>query len=119
MEISGLTDYFAYGFYISLSAIALWGAFCVIMAFNRVSQKRFRTEQDQQDFLAAIEKRSRPVADIEDGHISTASCILANLAMDLGRPVSYDPAAREVTGDRQATRLLRKKYRKPWKHPGA
>jgi biopolymer transport protein ExbB/TolQ len=55
MEISGLTDYFAYGFYSALAAIALWGAFCVIMAFNRVGQKRFRTEQDQQDFLAAIE----------------------------------------------------------------
>jgi len=27
------------------------------------------------DFLAAIEQRTRPVADIEEGHISTASCI--------------------------------------------
>ena len=71
------------------------------------------------DFLAAIEKRSRPVADIEDGHISTASCILANLAMEVGRPLSYDPVKRRIIGDRKATRLLRKEYRKPWKHPEA
>lgn len=77
------------------------------------------TRRHMLDFLAAIEKRSRPVADIEHGHISTASCILANLSMELGRQVSYDPQTRRVTGDREATRLLRKEYRKPWKHPAA
>ena len=33
------------------------------------------------DFLAAIDKRSKPVADIEQGYISTAACILANMSM--------------------------------------
>jgi predicted dehydrogenase len=69
------------------------------------------------DFLAAIEKRGRPVADIEQGHISTASCILANIAMELGRPLSYDPQKREVKGDAEATKRLRRAYRQPWKHP--
>jgi predicted dehydrogenase len=69
------------------------------------------------DFLAAIGKRSRPVADVEEGHISTASCILANLAMELGRPVAYDPKKRVVTNDREATNRLKKDYRKPWQHP--
>ena len=69
------------------------------------------------DFLAAIEKRSRPVADIEEGHISTASCILANLAMQLGRPLVYDPKTRQVTGDAEATQLLRRAYRAPWIRP--
>jgi predicted dehydrogenase len=71
------------------------------------------------DFLAAIEKRSRPVADIEEGHISTASCILANLAMQVERPLVYDPKTRQVAGDADATRLLRRPYREPWQHPGA
>jgi len=69
------------------------------------------------DFLAAIEKRSRPVADIEQGHISTASCILANLSMNIGRPLVYDPERRVVVGDREATQKLRKPYRTPWQHP--
>ena len=69
------------------------------------------------DFLAAIEKGTRPIADIEDGHISTASCILANLARDLGRPLVYDPAKREVTGDEEATRRLSRAYREPWERP--
>jgi predicted dehydrogenase len=69
------------------------------------------------DFLAAIDKRSRPVADIEQGHISTATCILANLAMQVGRTLSYDPQARQITGDPAANQLLRRPYRQPWQRP--
>lgn len=75
------------------------------------------TRRHMLDFLAAIEKRGRPVADVELGHISTASCILANVAMKVGRPLSYNPAKREVTGDREATQLLARAYRAPWKRP--
>jgi hypothetical protein len=70
------------------------------------------------DFLAAIESRGKPVADIEEGHISTASCILANLAMQLHRPLTYDPGRRSIVGDAEATRLLKIDYRAPWQHPG-
>jgi predicted dehydrogenase len=77
------------------------------------------TRRHMLDFLAAIDQRSRPVADIEEGHISTASCILANLSMELdGRPLAYDPQKQTVTNDEEATRLLRRAYRAPWKHPG-
>jgi predicted dehydrogenase len=69
------------------------------------------------DFLQAREKRTRPVADIEEGHISTACCILANIAQELGRPISYDPKTRTVPGDAEATRRLARLYRKPWTHP--
>jgi predicted dehydrogenase len=69
------------------------------------------------DFLAAVENRSRPVADIQEGHISTASCILANLSMKLGRSLAYDPSRRLITGDPEATQLLRRPYRQPWTRP--
>jgi len=75
------------------------------------------TRRHMLDWLAAITEGRRPVADIEEGHISTASCILANISMQLGRPVSYDPQKRVVVGDPAATRLLRRAYRKPWRHP--
>ncbi|AWV97376.1 Gfo/Idh/MocA family oxidoreductase [Arcticibacterium luteifluviistationis] len=69
------------------------------------------------DFLAAIENNTRPVADIEQGHISTASCILANLSCELGRPLVYDPETRQVVGDAEATQLLMREYRAPYVHP--
>jgi predicted dehydrogenase len=69
------------------------------------------------DFLKAVDHRSRPVADIEQGHISSASCILANLALQLGRTLPWDPATGSVIGDPEANQLLRRPYRAPWLHP--
>lgn len=69
------------------------------------------------DFLQAIEKGTKPVADIVNGHISTASCILANMSMELGRPLTYDPEKMVVVDDPEATKLLQRPYRGPWVHP--
>lgn len=69
------------------------------------------------DLLKAIDNRSRPVADIEQGHISTTSCILANMSQKLGRSLKWDPVKHQVVGDAEANRLLRRDYRKPWVHP--
>jgi len=75
------------------------------------------TRRHMRDFLAAIASRGRPVADIEEGYISSASCILANLAMKLGRTLTWDSAQGRVMGDEEANRLLRRPYRSPWVHP--
>ncbi len=69
------------------------------------------------NFLDCVKSRGRPISDIEEGHISTSSCILANIAAQLGRAIVYDPAKRQVVGDAEATALLRRPYREPWKHP--
>jgi predicted dehydrogenase len=71
------------------------------------------------DLLANIETRGRPVADVEEGCISTVSCILANMSMNLGRSLAWDPAAGKVAGDAEANRLLARPYRAPWVHPEA
>jgi len=69
------------------------------------------------DFLGAIETGAKPVADIQEGHISTASCILANLSMKTGRPIIYDSAKRIIVGDSEVNALLQRPYRNPWVHP--
>jgi predicted dehydrogenase len=69
------------------------------------------------NFLEAIASRGKPVADIEEGHISSASCILANLALRLGRTLTWDADKHEVVGDGEANKLLRRPYRRPWVHP--
>lgn len=70
-----------------------------------------------QDFLAATNDRSRPVADILQGHISSAACVLANLSQELGRSLVYDPTTRTIPGDVEATARLARSYRAPWLHP--
>ncbi len=42
--------------YGALAAIALWGAFCLVMVWYRVREKRFRTEDEQAEFLEALDE---------------------------------------------------------------
>ncbi len=69
------------------------------------------------DFLSAIASRGKPVADIEQGYISTTSCILANLSMQLGRSLAWDPIKGQIVGDDDANHYLARPYRAPWIHP--
>jgi predicted dehydrogenase len=70
-----------------------------------------------QDLLKNIESRGKPVADIEQGYISSASCILANLSAQLGRSFEWDTTAGLVKNDDEANKLLARPYRAPWTHP--
>ncbi len=69
------------------------------------------------NLLAAMASRSKPVADIEEGYISSSCCILANLSLQLGRTLTWDGQKGRVVGDEEANALLRRPYRKPWTHP--
>jgi predicted dehydrogenase len=71
------------------------------------------------DLLANMATRGRPVADIQEGYISSSCCILANISMQLGRTLTWDEQKGVVAGDEEANRLLRRPYRKPWVHPEA
>ena len=69
------------------------------------------------NLVDCMASRARPVADIEEGHISSAACILANLSMQLGRKLDWDPVKHEVRGDAEANALLARPYRAPYVHP--
>ena len=69
------------------------------------------------DWLGAIDSPGKTVAHIELGHISEASCILANLSADLGRTLVWDAETGQVQNDDEANARLRRPYRAPWKHP--
>ena len=69
------------------------------------------------DFIQARAEKRRPVADIEEGHISSAACILANLSMELGRELRWDAQTQQVIGDDEANRHLARTYRDGWVHP--
>ena len=72
------------------------------------------TRRHMQNFLEARRNGERPVADIEQGHISSACCIMANLSMELGRSLTWDSAAGRVVDDDEANRLRSRPARDPW-----
>ncbi|MFH1267144.1 MAG: MotA/TolQ/ExbB proton channel family protein [Planctomycetota bacterium] len=51
-----VTVYVGYVIYGLLALIALWGAFCVIIVWRRAGQTRFRSEQEQSEFLDALDQ---------------------------------------------------------------
>jgi predicted dehydrogenase len=69
------------------------------------------------DLLRAMKARGKPVADVEQGYMSTTACILANVSMQLGRTLQWDHPRGTVIGDEEANQLLRRPYRAPWVHP--
>jgi predicted dehydrogenase len=71
------------------------------------------------NFLDCVGSRGRPVADIEEGHISTALCQLGNIAQALGRSLTWDADREQIVGDEEANQRLRRPYRKPWEYPSA
>lgn len=48
--------YLGYFVYVVLALLALWGAYCVIMVWRRVSQTRFADEEEQEEFLIELEQ---------------------------------------------------------------
>ncbi len=71
------------------------------------------------NFLECVASRERPIADVEEGHLSTALCQLGNISQQLGRSLTWDAEQERVVGDEEANKLLRRTYRKPWVYPEA
>jgi predicted dehydrogenase len=67
------------------------------------------------NWLDAIKSRQKPICDVEIGHRSASVCHLANLGYQLGRNLTWDPAAERFTSDDEANRLLNREPRDPWK----
>jgi len=67
------------------------------------------------NFLDCVKSRQKTVADVEDGHRTAVACHLANVSLRLGgRTLRWDPETETLAGDREASAMLERPYRKPW-----
>ncbi|RPJ78896.1 MAG: hypothetical protein EHM13_14045 [Acidobacteria bacterium] len=69
---------------------------------------------NERDWVECMRTRKRPLCDVSDGHRVALVCNLANMSMDLGRAIRWDPDREVVIGDEEAQSLCRKPYREPW-----
>ncbi len=103
--------------YFVLAAIAIWGAFCVVMVWNRVREKRFRNEDQQSEFLDALDDRILSGDFEAAGHMlemdKRAMSQLALLAI-VNRDIGY-AKVRQLLVDRfQRDVLADLEYRLSW-----
>jgi predicted dehydrogenase len=66
------------------------------------------------NFVQCMRTRDKPISDIEIGHHSTATCLLANVSLRSRQRVEWDPKT-ETTPQKEAETYLRREYRPPWK----
>ena len=67
-----------------------------------------------QNFLDCVKTRETPVSSIESAVRTDTVCHLSDIAMRLGRKLSWDPAAERFINDEQANRMLTRSMRSPW-----
>lgn len=73
-----------------------------------------RSPGHHRDFIDCVKTRKDPFATAEIGHRTATICHLNNLAIQLGRPLKWDPVKEQVEGDDEANALLTPKMRAPW-----
>jgi len=79
------------------------------------SEDRLPVSTDHhRNFLECVKSRDEPIAPIEHAHRSISIAHLANISMQLGRSVQWDPATETVIGDESAARMLDRPMRAPW-----
>ena len=69
------------------------------------------------DFIASIEEKRLPVADVEIGHLSTNLSLLGMLSWKAGRSIQWDGEKEQIIGDPEANKMLRREYRGDWEYP--
>ena len=67
-----------------------------------------------QNFLDCIKNGQTPNSEIGEGQKSTLLCHLGNISYKLGRMVKFDPATKQIVGDKDAEALWGREYRKGW-----
>jgi predicted dehydrogenase len=63
------------------------------------------------NFFECVEDRSEPISDVYTHHRTMTSCHLCNIALMLGRELSWDPEKEQFPGDDQANALISRKRR--------
>jgi len=67
------------------------------------------------NFIESLRNGEEPIANVETGQRTCATCILGNIAHELGRPVKWDPEKQYFVDDSEAEKFFHRDYRKGFK----
>ena len=67
------------------------------------------------NFIEAVKTRAAPVSNIDDAVHSDIISHVSDIAIRTGRKITWDPAKEEIVGDPDASRMLTRAMREPWR----
>jgi len=79
----------------------------------------FRSNNHHANFIDAVKGRTKPAAPIDIAVRTDTLCHLQQIAITLKRKIRWDAAHEAFVNDEEATRLLDRPMRSPWKLPTA
>jgi len=77
--------------------------------------KLYRSRNHQRNFLDCVKSRQPTITPVETAHHSAIPGHLGLIAMRVGRAIKWDVASEKIQGDEEASKLLTRGYRAPWK----
>jgi predicted dehydrogenase len=76
----------------------------------------YKSDNHFRNFIDCLKSREPCAAPVEAAHRSITICHLGNIAMRLGRDkLRWDPAKERIIDDAEASKMLSREYREPWK----
>jgi glucose-fructose oxidoreductase len=67
-----------------------------------------------ENFLEAVKSRRQPVSHLKDAVRSDILSHLCNIAVRLGRKITWDPKQETILGDEEAAKMIHRPMREPW-----
>jgi len=71
----------------------------------------------EREWLDSVKSRKEPSCSVNYHYKVDLAITLAGIAYQLGRSVQFDSKTEKIVGDKQAAKLARPVYRRPWKFP--
>ncbi len=77
--------------------------------------KLYESSDHYRNFLDCVKSRKPSITPVETAHHSAVPGHLGLIAMLTGRTIKWDPKDEKILGDPEASKLLTRDFRKPWK----
>ena len=74
-----------------------------------------KSSNHQRNFIDCVKSRERTITPVEVAHHSAIPGHLGLISMLVGRKIKWDAASETIIGDAEASKLLSRGYRHPWK----
>ena len=75
----------------------------------------YKSDNHQGNFIECVKSRKPTITPVETGHHSAVPGHLGLISMLVGRKIKWDVKSETIIGDSDASKLLSRPYRSPWK----
>ena len=82
-----------------------------------IKKRLYETKGHWRNFLDCVKSRQPTITPVEVAHHSAIPGHLALISLMTNRTIKWDPDQEVIVGDSDASKLLSREYRGPWKLP--